>query len=713
MRTRALWALCLVLAARGAMAAPLAVLTNPTPTNDDLFGWAVTALGPNIVVAEPADDVGRPQSGSVHLFTPMGTLIRTIPNPIPQPDPIGTVGPRFGWSVAALGGDLLVGASVFQEDTGPCAAAPANCLCAGTAFLMDPNVDPGGAVLHRFVNPAPARFDQFGMAVAAVGGDVLIGAPFANAGGLADSGAAYLFHFNGADWVLRKTFTSPRPRVGERFGMAVAALGDDVLIGAPFVSFSGFCVTEAPSSANGPGSVYRFSFNGSDWDATAYDSPSATTDAFGQSLATPGGRILVGAPKGGAQDRGAAYLIDPADTDTSHATAFHSPQKCTSAPGDRCQQFGIGVAALGPDVLVGAWNDEVAGPRTGAAYLFRQNGTLARTFLAETPIAGDEFGVSVAAVGGLVVVGADKARAADGTRGGAAFVFEPPICGDGTTDPDEECDAGGPTACCTADCRVVANSNNRPCGDPTLGPCDDPDLCDTRGRCLKNYKPENFACPDDGNECTQDFCDGAGACGHPPQPTAFPCTVPEPKVCEAYSCDGLGTCVADLTAKDDEPCDNGDLICLGDTCQGGVCRNYAPCQERIDGTKAEPAANNPSDVQLTCTAGVPGVGNFCAVESATVDTTPAALVASVKPNLSGRLVIRKKQIRNRLGQPKPFPLDPVTGTRTVTLKLNALGRKLLKAAGKQGMDLPVKLSVVVVANQQTTRLQLLARLRRH
>jgi cysteine-rich repeat protein len=508
---------------------------------------------------------------------------------------------------------------------------------------------------------------------------------------------------------------SPDRREGERFGMAVATLGDDILSGAPCTQVTGFF--QPQGQQRGPGAVYRFRFNGRSWESTTYDSPSGTIDAFGQSLATPGGLLLVGAPHDGPLDTGAAYLIDPSTKAVLHT--FRSPTACTRT--DSCQQLGGAVAALGTDALVGSWFDEAAGKDAGAAYLFRSgSGLRARDYLADTPVAGDEFGLSVAAVNGLVAIGADKATSSDGTRGGAVFVFDAPRCGDGTVDPDEQCDAGAslPTPCCAADCTVVPSSRNKRCGDQSQGPCDDPDTCDTQGRCLANPKPARFACPDDGNECTQDQCDDAGQCTHPPQPTRFPCS-DDGNVCTGDYCDGRGACVPDLTEKDGMSCDNGDPVCLGDTCQDGVCANYRPCQIRLDETVATQDPRIPAAVLLTCAAGLSGKGNFCAVESATVDLTQAGLAVPASLDRAGgvvlaakaiRPVLAAKAIRTSRGRPKQFRLDPLSGTTTRTLRLNPLGRKLLSQASSQGKGLPVTLDVVVVVNQEPTRLRLLVNL---
>src|SRR5262245_18397045 len=83
---------------------------------------------------------------------------------------------------------------------------------------------------HRIPNPAPAVDDEFGRAVALVGNNVIVGAQFDDGAGT-DAGAAYLF--DGTTGELLRTFLSPNPRPGDFFGMSVAAVVSNVLVGAP------------------------------------------------------------------------------------------------------------------------------------------------------------------------------------------------------------------------------------------------------------------------------------------------------------------------------------------------------------------------------------------------------------------------------------------------------------------------------------------------
>ena len=660
------------------------VFSNPTPDPGDLFGWSVAAVGGNLVVGAPRDDLGGNASGAVHLFTAAGAFQRTIPNPAPE------AFATFGWAVGALGDRLLVGAPGYNAPTGVfCTVDPERCgVGAGRVYLIDPTT---GATLHQFENPTPGRADQFGMAVAAIGDAVLIGAPFDNNNGQNDAGAAYLFRFDDEEWVLQETFFSPTPTAGERFGMALAALGGDLIIGAPHKPVTGF---NPDSTQTGPGSVYRLHFDGGGWVPTTFRNPNPTADnkdAFGQAVAVAGGRILVGAPHLGGGDAGGAYLLNPATG--AVLQTFQKPGTTTVS-----EQLGFAVAALGEDAVVGALYDSTGGLDAGAAYVFRSaTGRVARTFVGGP---GDEFGIALAVLGDRIAIGADK----DGDVGVVSLV-DAPRCGDGVKDGDEECDDGNlerTDDCCTAAC--ISKLRTSRCGDQTTGPCDEVDRCDAFGTCQPNHLPAGTACPDDNEECTLDQCDADGACTHPPQPTRFPCT-DDGKVCTEDVCDGLGACTHPGTKLNGTPCDNGNLVCLGDTCHEGVCRDYPVCTSFVElGTTAEQVGERPV-VELTCVTGTPGSGKFCEAEGVVVGEGEAVTSALFHPLAAGEgelTVIKKKR----------FKIDRKTGRKKRKLKLNKLGRQLLARAAGEGRPLAVTLKVTVEVARVRTPLQILVQLQK-
>jgi cysteine-rich repeat protein len=82
------------------------------------------------------------------------------------------------------------------------------------------------------------------------------------------------------------------------------------------------------------------------------------------------------------------------------------------------------------------------------------------------------------------------------------------VCGNGNFDPGEDCDDGNTSDgdCCSSTC---------------------------------TFEPAGSACPDDGNPCTDNKCNGLGVC---------------------------------LRINITGPCDDGSFCTVGDSCQAGVCQ---------------------------------------------------------------------------------------------------------------------------------------------
>jgi hypothetical protein len=336
---------------------------NPTPERSDAFGFSVAAVGAEHMI------VGAEFSEAAYLFNASGVLLTTFT--------ATESGGRFGHAVAGVGSDsVLIGAP-----------------SAGVAYLFRTN----GTLLTTFAG--------VGSPLAAVGDNrVLFGVQGADIGAT-DAGAAYLYSVSGT---LLTTFTNPTPATADFFGRSVAAVGNDlVLVGAP---------NDDTAGTDG-GAAYLFNANGTL--LTTFINPTPPGgDNFGWSVAGVGNdRVLIGAPGDnapGATDAGVAYLFNINGT---LLTTFTNPTPAAS------DLFGDAVAAMGSDrVLLGAVEDSTAAPRSGAAYLYRTDGTLLATFTQPIPQGSANFGKSLAAVGNRVLIGASSADTiANGA--GAAYLF--------------------------------------------------------------------------------------------------------------------------------------------------------------------------------------------------------------------------------------------------------------------------------------------------
>lgn len=353
---------------------PLATFLNPNRMTDDQFGFSVAGVGTNVVIGAPAANAAVPRPGSAYLFDgSTGALLLSFNNPNPAPND------EFGYSVATMGTDVLVGAPNQSIRSTP---------GVGVAYLFDSST---GRLRQTFNNPRINGGDLFGWSVAAVGTNVLVGAPFGDVGGT-DAGSAYLF--NGNTGTLQRTFDNPNPAVGDNFGYSVAGVGANVLIGAPVTDAQQF------GQPSRPGSAYLYNSSTGALLQKFNDPNPSAGDLFGFSVAGVGTNPLIGAPadQTGVRAVGSAYLFD--SSSGALLQSFHNPTSTASS-------FGRVVAAVGTNVLIGAASDNTGAPSAGAAYLYNgSTGALLSTFNNPTPAAGDALGFSVAAVGTNVLAGA-------------------------------------------------------------------------------------------------------------------------------------------------------------------------------------------------------------------------------------------------------------------------------------------------------------------
>lgn len=146
--------------------------------------------------------------------------------------------------------------------------------------------------------------------------------------------------------------------------------------------------------------------------------PTNGPGSFGSALAALGNdRVIIGAPAAstGATGAGLAFLFN---TNGTQLAIFTNPAPATS------DAFGYAVAAVGSDrVLISAYLDDAGAANAGSAYLFNTNGTLLTTLTNPTPASGEQFGVSVAAVGSSRALIAAHLDGTGATGAGSVYLF--------------------------------------------------------------------------------------------------------------------------------------------------------------------------------------------------------------------------------------------------------------------------------------------------
>jgi hypothetical protein len=317
---------------------------DPTPGNSDSFGLSLAAYGTNAVIGSPGDDSLAPYAGAAYLFdTTTGDLLFTFANPDPNS------GDWFGSRIAVVDDYIVIGAE--NDDT-----VGNN---AGAAYVFDGTT---GELVHSIVHPAPGVSDSpgdvFGISMAAVGHNVIIGAQQDDAGATS-AGSAFLFDPSSGD--LLRTFNNPDPHVDDQFGVWEAVIGDSILIGAPQVDLG----------AHDAGAAYLFDGLTGDLIRTFANPDPDAFDDFGGAVGAAGNRILISAigDDAAGPDAGAVYVFDGTNGSLVGTLLNASPQPGTSS-GFASDEFGYPLRAWGDSVVISSPFDDTAGTDAGAVYLF-------------------------------------------------------------------------------------------------------------------------------------------------------------------------------------------------------------------------------------------------------------------------------------------------------------------------------------------------------
>ncbi|MFW5763642.1 MAG: CHAT domain-containing protein [Coleofasciculus sp.] len=344
-------------------------------------GGFIEVSGKELLIFTGHADAGalNGQPGTL-LLDPKNITIGDANSPLAirfNPDP-SSPGNQFGYSVAALGSDVLVGDPGYDE-------GGQNDV--GIAYLFDGTTGEG---IKQFLSPNSTTNGQFGFAVAGMESDkIIVGAP----GEDGEKGRAYLFDRDG----LIQSYTNPNSSTPQGntklgFGYSVAAVGSNILVGSPGYDHTEINPTTTIIDA---GAAYLFDDSSNSPLTEFFSSHPKADGQFGYSVAGVESDVLVGAPgenvEVGNQTRtaGAAYLFS--NSDPNPKQYLISPNPTDSG------RFGHSVAAMGSQILVGAPSDNLGQGVQGAAYWFNQDGELQNTFSSPNADNG-RFGTSVAAV---------------------------------------------------------------------------------------------------------------------------------------------------------------------------------------------------------------------------------------------------------------------------------------------------------------------------
>jgi hypothetical protein len=313
----------------------------------------------------------------------------------------GTVEDDFGISVSISGDVALVGAR-GDDDKGSRSGSAYVFRWNGSNWVQE----------QKLLASDGTEGDVFGVSVSISGDVALVGAEGDDDKGT-DSGSAYVFRWNGSNWVEEQKLLASDGAADDDFGSNVSISGDVALVGVP----------DEEKIVPGSGKAYVFRWNGSNWvqEQKLLASDGAVEDQFGVSVSISGDVALVGAR--GDDDKGSrsgsAYVF------RWNGSNWVEEQKLLASDGAADDQFGVEVSISEDVALVGADEEEKIAPNPGSAYVFRWNGSNwveEQKLLASDGAAGDGFGDSVSISGDVALVGVpDEEKIVPGS--GKAYVF--------------------------------------------------------------------------------------------------------------------------------------------------------------------------------------------------------------------------------------------------------------------------------------------------
>jgi len=255
----------------------------------DRFGISVSVSGDIAMIGAYLDDDKGNMSGSVYVYRYDGTNWAEEAKLLPAD---GAAGDQFGFSVS-ISDDVAVIGAYGDSDNG---------------------VDSGSAYIYRYDGASwaeeakllaadGATVDYFGTSVSISDDVAVIGARLDDDNGL-NSGSAYIFRYDGANWTEEAKLLATDGAATDLFGYSVSVSGDTAVIGS----------RRDDDNGTDSGSAYIYRYDGTNWEEQAKQSPAdgAANDQFGSSVSVSGDTALIGARQDNdnGNNSGSAYIFN-------------------------------------------------------------------------------------------------------------------------------------------------------------------------------------------------------------------------------------------------------------------------------------------------------------------------------------------------------------------------------------------------------------------
>jgi hypothetical protein len=327
-------------------------------------------------------------------------LSERITSPDPQPYE------NFGAALAVHGDRMLVGAPneyAVDPETGEPKQAGA-----GHAYVFER--EDGGWTQTGELRPTTANGGSgFGSRVALSEEYAFVAAPAENTRHGTRSGAVYSFSKVNQEWLGGGRFTEKGGQPNRRFGTAIAASGETLLVGSP----------AAPTSQERTGAVYHFEKQQGAWTQSHTVTPSDPQpgDRFGAEIVRSDETVVVGAPGTFQHDPG----VGTAYTFTQDDDVWTQAQRLVAGDGDAHDTFGQHLAIVGTNTAASRLREHVGSCHV---YELSSDGWWHAQQLTQPDGAhGTGFGQAVALAGSTTIVGAPHVDREGQTDAGEVYVY--------------------------------------------------------------------------------------------------------------------------------------------------------------------------------------------------------------------------------------------------------------------------------------------------
>lgn len=235
-------------------------ITAPVREGDDQFGMSVAIDGDQAAVGAPRDDwagEGSPPwgDGLVYIFEEVGSdwnFVQVLIPPVETPHPDWD---WFGYSIDMWEDRLIVGAWVdAHNEVGIADFGP---LTPGSAYIYE--FDGSNWILaQKIVASDRAPGDAFGFDVAIYEDYAIVGANREDNIGGSDAGSAYLFHHDGSNWIETQKIMAIDGEGSDHLGFAVDIHEKRFIVSAPFQGYDEDIVDITDPELPDAGAAYMY-----------------------------------------------------------------------------------------------------------------------------------------------------------------------------------------------------------------------------------------------------------------------------------------------------------------------------------------------------------------------------------------------------------------------------------------------------------------------